>query len=80
MTVSLRQGKYKKTHTNIHVDLVDVLEIDTKRESVRVEPMATMGQVCARQISSAAKQACTNGSQGTMLSVAKTAREAASGR
>ncbi|XP_077981530.1 delta(24)-sterol reductase-like [Glandiceps talaboti] len=47
MTVSLRVGKYKKTHRNIKINLVDILEVDTNRQIVRVEPMATMGQITA---------------------------------
>lgn len=45
MTMSLRHGKYKSTHTNIHVDLSDVLEVNVEKRTVRVEPLATMGQV-----------------------------------
>lgn len=47
MAVSLRNAKYKKTLLNIEVNLIDILEVDTKREIVRVEPLATMGQVTA---------------------------------
>ncbi len=47
MAVSLRNAKYKKTLRNIEVNLIDILEVDTKREVVRVEPLATMGQVTA---------------------------------
>lgn len=46
MTMSLRHGLYKKTHTNINIDLPDVLEVDADKRTVRVEPLATMGQVC----------------------------------
>ncbi|EDO36241.1 predicted protein [Nematostella vectensis] len=49
MTVSPRVGKYKKTHCNIDVNLMDILEINCAAgEStgvVRVEPMVTMGQL-----------------------------------
>ncbi|XP_041133522.1 delta(24)-sterol reductase-like [Polyodon spathula] len=45
LTVSLRVGKYKKTHKNIMINLMDILEVDTKRQVVRVEPLANMGQV-----------------------------------
>ena len=31
-TISFRQGKYKKVMTNIKVNLMDVLEIDTERK------------------------------------------------
>ncbi|XP_048844522.1 delta(24)-sterol reductase [Brienomyrus brachyistius] len=47
LTVSLRVGKYKKTHKNIVINLMDVLEVDTKRQVVRVEPLVNMGQVTA---------------------------------
>ncbi|CAH1774871.1 unnamed protein product [Owenia fusiformis] len=45
--VSFRQGKYKRSMTNINVNLIDILEVDTHRKIVRVEPMVTMGQVTA---------------------------------
>jgi len=47
MAVSLRNAKYKKTLLNIEVNLIDILEVDTKKAIVRVEPLATMGQVTA---------------------------------
>ncbi|KAM8955645.1 delta(24)-sterol reductase [Lycaon pictus] len=47
LTVSLRVGKYKKTHKNIMINLMDILEVDTKKQIVRVEPLVTMGQVTA---------------------------------
>ncbi|KAK2191875.1 hypothetical protein NP493_43g00011 [Ridgeia piscesae] len=47
MAVSLRVGKYKKTMKNIRVNLVDVLGVDTEQRIVRVEPLATMGQITA---------------------------------
>jgi len=47
LTVSLRVGKYKKTMKNINVDLHDILEVDTKRQVVRLEPLVTMGQITA---------------------------------
>lgn len=50
MAVSLREGKYKKTLQKIHVNLVDVLQIDQEKRVVRVEPLATMGQVTAQLI------------------------------
>ncbi|KAL8178617.1 UNVERIFIED_CONTAM: Delta(24)-sterol reductase [Gekko kuhli] len=46
-TVSLRVGKYKKTHKNIFINLMDILEVDTERQVVRVEPLVTMGQLTA---------------------------------
>jgi len=51
-TVSLRQGRYKKELTTIEINLVDVLEIITDGPTpvVRVEPLATMGQVSAMLI------------------------------
>ncbi len=50
MAVSLREGIYKNTLEKIHINLVDVLQVDTEREIVRVEPLATMGQVTATLI------------------------------
>lgn len=47
LTVSLRVGKYKKTHKNIMINMMDILEVDTHRQVVRVEPLANMGQVTA---------------------------------
>ena len=32
---------------NVDINLVDVLEVDEKKMIVRVEPMATMGQITA---------------------------------
>ncbi|KAJ2940993.1 hypothetical protein O0L34_g13118 [Tuta absoluta] len=46
-TMSFRQGMYKKFFTNIRVDLVDILEVDTKNMTVRCEPLVTMGQLSA---------------------------------
>lgn len=50
MTVSLRIGQYKKNLRKIAINLMDVLEVDTKRGLVRVEPMVTMGQLTATLI------------------------------
>ena len=47
MAVSLREGKYKRSLQGISVNLVDVLQVDAARRVVRVEPLATMGQVTA---------------------------------
>jgi hypothetical protein len=47
LAMSLRVGKYKSTYRNIRIDLRDVLEVDTDRGVVRVEPMVTMGQISA---------------------------------
>ncbi|XP_026317233.1 delta(24)-sterol reductase-like [Hyposmocoma kahamanoa] len=44
-TMSFRHSLYKKTFTKIHVNLVDVLEVDTKNMTVRCEPLVTMGQL-----------------------------------
>ena len=43
--MSLRAGKYKKTFKNISLDLHDVLEINTEKQTCKVEPMVTMGQI-----------------------------------
>ena len=32
LTVSLRVGKYKKTHKNIMINMMDILEVDTKKQ------------------------------------------------
>lgn len=32
LTVSLRVGKYKQTHKNIMINMMDILEVDTKRQ------------------------------------------------
>ncbi|CAD5118336.1 DgyrCDS7048 [Dimorphilus gyrociliatus] len=50
MAVCLREGKYKKTLQNIDVNLMDVIEVDAEKQIVRVEPLATMGQVSATLI------------------------------
>lgn len=47
MAVSLRVGKYKNTMHNINVNLIDVLQVDTERRVVRVEPLVSMGQITA---------------------------------
>jgi hypothetical protein len=36
-TISFRQGKYKKVMTNIKVNLMDVLEIDTEKKVVDID-------------------------------------------
>ncbi|XP_044256861.1 delta(24)-sterol reductase-like isoform X1 [Tribolium madens] len=46
-TVSFRRPKYKKTMYNIEVNLVDVLDINLEKKTVRVEPLVTMGQLTA---------------------------------
>ncbi|KAL1022502.1 hypothetical protein UPYG_G00028550 [Umbra pygmaea] len=47
LTVSLRVGKYKKTNKNIQINMMDILEVDTQRQVVRVEPLVNMGQITA---------------------------------
>ncbi|XP_034036341.1 delta(24)-sterol reductase [Thalassophryne amazonica] len=47
LTVSLRVGKYKKSYKNIMINLMDILDVDTKRQVLRVEPLVNMGQVTA---------------------------------
>lgn len=37
--------KYKLSRRNIHIGMYDILEIDTDRQTVRVEPLASMGQI-----------------------------------
>ncbi|XP_060516051.1 delta(24)-sterol reductase-like isoform X3 [Cylas formicarius] len=46
-TVCFRRPVYKNTMKKIEVNLVDILEIDTIKETVRVEPLVTMGQLTA---------------------------------
>jgi len=43
--------KYKLSHRKIDVSLYDILELDEKRGIVRVEPLATMGQISRNLIS-----------------------------
>lgn len=45
--VSFRQGLYKKQMQNIEINLIDILEIDDTKRTLRVEPLATMGQITA---------------------------------
>lgn len=47
MNISFRRGLYKQTMKNIEVNLIDIIEVDTQRQVVKVEPLATMGQVTA---------------------------------
>ncbi|KAL1493388.1 hypothetical protein ABEB36_011451 [Hypothenemus hampei] len=46
-TVCFRIPKYKNTFKKIQVDLVDILEIDIEKQTVRVEPLVSMGQLTA---------------------------------
>ncbi|CAG9862719.1 unnamed protein product [Phyllotreta striolata] len=46
-TVSFRRPVYKQHMTNIDVNLVDILEIDTEKGVVRLEPLVSMGQLTA---------------------------------
>jgi len=50
-TMSELVPKYKLSHRRIDVGLYDLLEIDEQREIVRVEPLATMGQISRSLIS-----------------------------
>ncbi len=43
LTVSLRVGKYKKTHKNIMINMMDILEVDTKRQ---VGGLLSVSQIC----------------------------------
>lgn len=47
MNISFRRGLYKKTMQNIDVNLIDILEVDTDRKVVKVEPLVSMGQITA---------------------------------
>ncbi|KAG0716847.1 Delta(24)-sterol reductase [Chionoecetes opilio] len=44
-TISFREGAYKKTCHKVAINLVDVLRIDTKTQTVWCEPLVTMGQL-----------------------------------
>lgn len=44
-TMSEMVPKYKLSHRNIDLPLYDILEIDEQRRIVRLEPLASMGQV-----------------------------------
>ena len=46
-TISFRRATYKQTMFNVKVNLMDVLEIDVAKRTVRVEPLVTMGQLSA---------------------------------
>ncbi|KAH9499915.1 Delta(24)-sterol reductase [Bulinus truncatus] len=46
-TMSFRRGLYKNSLHNIEINLIDILEVDTNKQIVRVEPLVTMGQVTA---------------------------------
>lgn len=50
-TMSELVPKYKLSHRKIDVGLYDILEIDERRQLVRVEPLATMGQISRDLIS-----------------------------
>lgn len=47
MTISFRRGLYKNNMRNIEVNLIDILNIDTVKQTVRVEPLVSMGQISA---------------------------------
>lgn len=46
-TMSLRKPLYKSNMFQIDCNLIDILEINREKGTVRVEPMATMGQISA---------------------------------
>ncbi|GBP95150.1 Delta(24)-sterol reductase [Eumeta japonica] len=43
--MSFRQAIYKKSFTNIKINLVDILDVDKEKMTVRCEPLVTMGQL-----------------------------------
>lgn len=45
--MSFRKPMYKSKMFQVECNLIDILEIDRERRVVRVEPLATMGQVSA---------------------------------
>ncbi len=44
-TMSEMVPKYKLSHRRIHIGMADLLEIDPQKRTVRVEPLATIGQI-----------------------------------
>lgn len=46
-TMSFRKPVYKSSMHQIECNLIDILEIDREKQTVRVEPLANMGQVSA---------------------------------
>lgn len=46
-TMSFRKPIYKSKMFQVECNLIDILEIDRKNHTVRVEPLATMGQLSA---------------------------------
>ncbi|KAK9871159.1 hypothetical protein WA026_011440 [Henosepilachna vigintioctopunctata] len=46
-TMSFREGIYKDTYHKIQVNLVDILQVDEMKQTVRVEPLVNMGQLTA---------------------------------
>uniref|UniRef100_A0A2P2HY56 Delta(24)-sterol reductase n=2 Tax=Hirondellea gigas TaxID=1518452 RepID=A0A2P2HY56_9CRUS len=46
-TISFRQAKYKQIYTNISINMIDILELDTQKQTVWCEPLVTMGQLTA---------------------------------
>lgn len=46
-TMSFRKPMYKSNMFQVDCNLMDILEIDRERRTVRVEPMANMGQLSA---------------------------------
>ncbi|GAU92811.1 hypothetical protein RvY_04844 [Ramazzottius varieornatus] len=47
LTISFRTPLYKQTLNAIKINLMDILDVDTERRVVRVEPLVTMGQITA---------------------------------
>ena len=50
MSISTRVARYKHRHNTIAVSLYDILDIDTRRRVVRVEPLVTIGQLTRRLV------------------------------
>lgn len=44
-TISTRRHTYKKSMRHINVNLMDILEVDTEKGTMRVEPLVSMGQI-----------------------------------
>ena len=48
LSISFRTPLYKSTLNAIKIDLTDILNVDTVKRVVRVEPLVTMGQITAK--------------------------------
>lgn len=51
LTMSTRTASFKEDCSRISVDLHDILEVDEKRQIIRVEPLVDMGQITRHLVS-----------------------------